>query len=151
MTKKPRKSQLWEFDPSLFQTGPRAPLIERYLLAPARSLAGRTLYALAFAYPVLLVSLGVIFGGLVFWASLGVSFLVVWIVLKKTGYARNFANWDIGYMKFLGLFASFGITLAFVYSLAYTPIKLMTIPIMMGILVVVLVVGVWIKSKRFTF
>ncbi len=141
--KKPRETRLWQFDPAVFRPGRKAGHFERHLLAPARSVAKHTLYVLAFAYPILLVTLGLLFGGLVFWSSLAGSMLVVWIVLKKTGYARNFEDWDIGYRKFLGLTIAFGMTVLFVYSLGYTPLKIMTIPIMGGALALVLILAVW--------
>src|SRR5256885_3697770 len=59
LTKKQRKTRLWQFDPSVFQPGPKARFLERYIIGRARSLGKYTLYALAFAYPVTLVSLGI--------------------------------------------------------------------------------------------
>lgn len=148
LAKKRRETRLWQFDPSVFQPGPRAGFIERNILDRARSLAKYTLLAVAFAYPIILVSLGVVFGGLVFWSSLAGSMGLIWIVLKKSGYARNFESWDIGYRKFLGLIGAFGVMLAFVYSVGYTPLRLLTIPIMGGVLLLVFVLGVWKISNR---
>jgi len=73
LTKKQRKTRLWQFDPSVFQPGPKAGFLEHHILRRARALGKYTLYSLAFAYPVALVSLGIIFGGLVFWASFGIN------------------------------------------------------------------------------
>jgi len=55
------------------------------------------------AYPVILVTLGVMYGGLVFWAGLAGSTGLIGLVLKQAGYAGNFAGSDIGWKKFLGL------------------------------------------------
>jgi len=148
LTKKSRKTRLWQFDPSVFQPGPKAGFLERYIISNSRSLAKHTLYALAFAYQIVLVSLGVMFGGLVFWPSFAASMGLIWLVIKKTGYSHNFAGWDIGYKKFAGLGMAFGLYLGFVYGLAYTPLRLMTIPLMGGILVLALVIGVWKISNR---
>jgi hypothetical protein len=71
----------------------------------------------------------------------------MWMVLKKTGYARNFEGWDVGYKKILGLFCGFGMMLALVYGLAYSPLRLMSLPVMGGLLVLALIIGVLLKSK----
>ena len=144
--KKNRETHLWEFDRSLFEPGPKAGFLERYVFGRVRSLVKHAFYLLAFAYPILLVTLGIVFGGLVFWASLAGSTGIIYLVIKRAGYSANFESWDVGYKKFLGLIAAFGIYLAFVYGLIY--IKLWTIPIFGGILVIALVLGVWITSKR---
>ena len=70
LTKKQRKTRLWQFDPSVFQPGPKAGFLEHHILRRVKALGKYTLYCLAFAYPVALVSLGIIFGGLVFWSAL---------------------------------------------------------------------------------
>jgi hypothetical protein len=144
--KKPREIRLWQFDPSVFQPGPKAGFVERYLLQRARSLAKYTFYTLAFAYPILLVTLGIVFGGLVFWPSLAGSMMIIWLVIKKAGYSENFASWDIGYKKFVGLIGAFGMFAAFVYGLRY--IGLMTVPVFGGILVIALILGIWTISKQ---
>jgi hypothetical protein len=140
MTKKRRETRIWQFDPSAFRPLPKAGFFERRIRSPARSLAKHALYGLAFAYPILLVSLGIFFGGLAFWTGLAGSMLLLWIILRKTGYARNFESWDISYKHFLGLIGGFGIALALFYGLIYTPIRLMTIPLVGGILLLALVV-----------
>lgn len=144
--KKTRETHLWLFDPSVFQPGPKAGVLERYVFGRARSLTKHTLYALAFAYPILLVTLGMAFGGLVFWTSLAGSMGIIYFVIKKAGYAGNFESWDVGYRKFLGLIAAFGIFAALVYGLEY--IKLWTVPIFVGVLVVALILGVRIIPNR---
>ncbi len=113
------KTHLWKFNPSVFEPLPRAGFLRRRLQDPLRGLGKNLLYLLAFSYPVVVVSLGIIFGGLVFWTALAGSFGLMWLILKKTGYARNFANWDMGYKRFAGLLGAFGIVLAFFYFLIY--------------------------------
>ncbi|SRR6266705_2050138 len=164
LTKKYRETRLWQFEPSAFQRGPQAGFLERHVLGRARSLGKYTLYALAFAYPVLLVILGVVFGGLVFWTSFAGSAGLIWLIIKKAGYSQNFAAWDIGYKKFLGLIGGFGGALVFVSAIIYiktwpglvtggmvygiTFLKACTVPIIAGMLAVALIVGVWKTSAR---
>jgi len=146
LTKKQRKTRLWQVDPSVFQPGPKAGLFERYVLSRGRSLARYTVYTLAFAYPLMLVGLGLLFGGLVFWTSLAGSMLLIGLVIWKSGYAGNFASWDISYKKFLGLLGGLGIGLGFFFGLAY--IKTWTVLIFGVVLALALVVGVWRTSKE---
>jgi hypothetical protein len=65
--KKPREAHLWQLDPSVFEPLRKAGLLERYVISRAKSFGKHTLYVLAFAYPLLLVTAGVMFGGIVFW------------------------------------------------------------------------------------
>lgn len=146
MTDKQRKSRIWQFDPSVFQPGPKAGFLEHYILRRVRALGKYTLYSLAFAYPVALVSLGIIFGGLVFWSTFAGSVGVMWLVIKKAGYARNFADWGVGNRRFLGLFGAFGIVLAFFYGLIQ--MREWFLPIFGGVLVIALIVGMSRFSEK---
>ena len=82
----------------------------------------------------------------VFWTSLVASMGIIGLVITKTGYSGNFAGWDISYKKFLGLILGFGMVSSLFYELLY--LKLWTVPIMAGILVIALVLGVWKTSDR---
>jgi hypothetical protein len=144
--KKPRESHLWQVDPSVFEPLRKAGLFERHVLSRAKSFGKHALYTLAFIYPIVLVTLGVMFGGLVFWACFAGSFGLIWLVISRTGYSGNFANWNMGYKTFVGLFAAFGIYAAMVYGLIF--IKLWIVPIFAAILVIALMVGVWKSSNR---
>jgi hypothetical protein len=144
--KKPLEAHLWQFDPTLFEPLPKAGLLQRHVLGRATSLGKHSLYSLAFAYPLVLVIMGVMFGGIVFWTSLAGSTIIIYLVIKRTGYAGNFESWDVGYKKFLGLTAAFGIYVAFVYGIEY--IKLWTIPIFGVVLLISLIVGIKIMSNR---
>jgi len=146
LTKKRRKTSLWQFDPSVFQPGPKARFLERHIIGRARSLEKYTLYALAFAYPVTLVSLGIIFGGLVFWSAFASSVGLMWLIIRKAGYARNFANWGVSNTRFLGLFGAFGIVLGFFYGLIQ--LRDWFFPIFGGVLVIALVLGVRRFSEK---
>ena len=146
MTKKQRKTRLWQFDPSVFQPGPKAGFLEHQILRRARALGKYTLYSLAFAYPVALVSLGIIFGGLVFWGTFAGSVGLMWLIIKKAGYARNFAGWGVGNRRFLGLFGAFGFVLAFFYGLIQ--LRAWILPIFGGALVIALIVGMTRFSEK---
>lgn len=142
--KKPRETRLWQVDPSVFEPLRKAGFFERHIVVNVRSLGKHALYTLAFAYPLVLVITGVMFGGLVFWASFAGSMGLFWLVLKRAGYAGNFASWDIGYKKFVGLVAAFFIYAAVVYGLII--IKLWVVPVFAAALVTTLVLSV-VKSS----
>ncbi len=145
-TKKDGRAHLWSFDPSVFQPLPKASFLKRHLLGRLRSLGKYTLYSLAFSYPVVLVSLGIIFGGLVFWTALVGSIAFMWLLIKKAGYANNFSDWGVGNKRFLGLFGAAGLVIAFFYGLTHT--RELFLPIFGGLLVITLVVGVRQFSKQ---
>jgi hypothetical protein len=146
LTKKSRKTRLWYIDDSLFESGPRAGFLERNIIVRMRSLAKFALFALAFAYPTILVTLGLVYGGLVFWTSLAGSMIILWLVLKKTGYARNFEGWDWGYRKFIGLFGAFGIMLGLIVGLV--TFGLAVIGFLAAGLGTIFVLGMWRASRR---
>ena len=138
--KKPSETRLWEVDPSVFEPLRKAGFFEQHIHGRARSLGKHTLYLLAFAYPLTLVIGGVAFGGLFFWPALAASMGLIWLVIKRAGYSGNFASWDIGYRKFVGLIGAFGIALGVVYGLIY--IGIVTVVIFGGVLLLVLILGI---------
>jgi hypothetical protein len=146
LTKKSRGTRLWEFDPSVFQPGPRAGFVERHIIGHARSLGKYTLYLLAFSYPGLLVILGVMFGGLIFWTSFACSIVLIWLVIRGTGYSRNFQSWDSSYKRVVGVIGGFCVALGLFYGLEYTPVKGLTVPIFGGIMAIILIIG----TRRFS-
>ena len=146
MTDKDRETHLWQFDPSVFQPSRKAGFLERHLLGKGRALVRNMLYMAAFAYPIILVTLGVAFGGIVFWTSFAGSGILIFLIIKKAGYSANFAGWNIGYTKILGLVGAFVIYLGLVYGLIY--IHLWTIPIMAAILAAVFLAWVWRAGRH---
>jgi hypothetical protein len=52
----------------------------------------------------------------------------------------------VGWRKFVGLFAAFGIWVAFIYG--FTTIGISTIPILAGVLIIFLVFGIWKGRNR---
>ncbi len=141
--KKSKDVRPFEFNPSIFQPGPKAGFLEQHIVSRARSLGKYTLYALTFVYPIILVSLGVEYGGLVFWGSLTGSMVIVGLMIKKAGYAANFADWGIGYKKFLALPSAFAILLSVYYGLVYSPLGGSTFLVLGGILAVIFTIGIW--------
>jgi hypothetical protein len=105
-TKKKRK-KLWEVDPTIFQPGKPVGYFER-AVSLLRSLGKYVSFALLLFYGPILVILGVVYGGLVFWGALAGSMALIGLVLTKLGYAKNFAAWNprIG-RQLLSLFLGF--------------------------------------------
>ena len=107
-----KKHHFWELDPTTFQPLRKAGFLESHL-KPFSKFAGKyLLYSLTFLYPFLLVSVGVVFGGIVFWITFAGSFAVIGLLITRLGYAKNFANWDLSLRKFgslvLAFLAAFG-------------------------------------------
>ncbi len=144
----PEKPQLWKFDESLFQPLRLAGTVERRVIQPGRALVKYALYSLPFAYPVVLVSIGVVYGGLAFWASFAGSVGLIWVVLKKSGRARTFANADVGKQKFIGLLGGCALVLAMFYGLLYSPLKIFTIPLMGLVLTLIFLLALKKGFKR---
>jgi len=70
----------------------------------------------------------------------------MWLIIKKAGYARNFADWGVGNRRFLGLFGAFGVVLGFFYGLIQ--MREWFLPIFGGVLVIALMVGVRRFSEK---
>jgi len=126
-----KKHRSWEFDPTTFQPGRKASFLER-TLRPFRSVGKHVLYALALSYPIYLVIIGVVFGGLVFWAAFGGSIALMGVIITKAGYARNFQNWDIGFRKMAALVLAFVATLGFYFGLFF--FRIWFVPVFAAIL-----------------
>jgi len=137
-SKRARRVRLWSFDPTAFQPGQLAGLAGR-LRARLRSLAKLGLYTLLFAYPILLVSLGLLYGGLVFWGTLLGSVAVMWLVIRASGYARNFGGPGPGNRRFLAAIAALGLVLVFFYS--FINLRLFFLPVFLGALIVAFLAG----------
>jgi len=70
----------------------------------------------------------------------------MWLIIRKAGYARNFANWGVGNRRFLGLFGAFGIVLGFFYGLI--SVREWVFPIFGGVLIIALILGVRLSSEK---
>ena len=86
------------------------------------------------AYPLGLVTVGLVYGGAVFWVTFFGSIAAIGIIITKAGYARNFQHWDISFRKMGGMVVAFFMALGFYLGLIY--LKIWLIP------VVVLFVGI---------
>jgi hypothetical protein len=145
LTKKSRKSRLWQFDPSVFQPAPKAGFLQRYIVSPVRSLGGLSIIAFAFAYPLILVGIALVFGAIIFWASLAGSLGLIWVIIKIAGYEDNYAGWDVPLRRFLGLVGGFGIVAGLYEGFIY--INRWIVPIFAAILVLALIIGLRRKSN----
>lgn len=67
-----------------------------------------------------------------FWSLLAGSFAIIGLVITKTGYAKNFAHWDISLRKFGGLFLSF--LAAFVFYEGLIHFNFWVIPMFVAVL-----------------
>src|SRR5207302_6834239 len=85
-----REERFWKVDKSIFHPKVRTSL--RRLAAMARSIGKIVLFLLLFSYPILLVYMGIQYGGIVFWSTLGGSFIMIGLILSKAGYAGNFQS-----------------------------------------------------------
>ncbi len=135
-----KKRKLWDIDPTIFEPGPKPSLLERRIIEPLKLLGKYFLFALAFSYPSIIVLVGVVYGGLVFWASLGGSAALIILLISKLGFARNFATSTGNFKKrFLGLLLAFPVVLGFYLGLIY--LKIWFIPAAITVLVIVSVLG----------
>jgi hypothetical protein len=64
-----KKKRLWDADPSMYEKHQNLGFLRRRILS-LRQLGKWILIALAFAYPIYLVYIGLEFGEVVFWAFL---------------------------------------------------------------------------------
>ncbi len=105
---------MWRVDAEVFQPFSEVRLVDR-VTGRLRSFGRLFLIAGFLSYPLLLIILGVVYGGLAFWGLFGVSMCVIWLVLTRTGYARNFEEWDsslssklaaitVGFLGVMGFF-----------------------------------------------
>jgi hypothetical protein len=112
-----RRKKLWEVDPSVYILGPK-PGFRAHIVGWFRAIGKVALYAMFFAYPLVLPIIGVAFGGLAFWTTLGGSVVVISVILERFGFARTFAERDFPFFKStLALFGGFLCALGFYLGL----------------------------------
>jgi hypothetical protein len=109
---------LWEVDPKIFEAR-KAGFFERYVIGRIRAIGGYSLLGAAFAYPIVLVYLGVAYGGLVFWGSFAGSFVLIMALIRGLGFDKNFANKDISWTRSAAIPISFVMAVAFIFGLIY--------------------------------
>ena len=84
-----------------FRPLPKASLWQRTIVDRVKSLSVALFAGALFAYPVTLVLVGVIFGGLIFWSTFVGSFIVIGLIIHGLGFSHNFRNWDISMKRML--------------------------------------------------
>lgn len=97
-----------------------------------RPLGSLILFALAAFYPLILVYLGLAYGGLVFWGALAGSLAIIYIVISRLGYARNFEGRGQPVLKSLTILA-LGFGLAVGLYLSIFNLRGLTFPVAIGL------------------
>jgi hypothetical protein len=111
---------------------------------PLRSLVKSVLISLFFAYPLIVVFIGVVYGGIFYWGSLAGSFVLLGLFLWKTGYAKNFEAWNPRLGKQLvALVGGFALVMGFYLSLFNA--RLWLVPISLGLGIGALII-IWRRS-----
>jgi hypothetical protein len=127
-----KKRRFWEVDPNTFVSSSKLGVRGR-ALELARASGKYVLWGLALTYPLTLPLIGILFGGIAFWAAFGVSFAGIAVLLSKFGLSRNFDGWDIHVIRSLvGLVGGFLCALGFIFGLFF--FKGWLFPIALGIL-----------------
>jgi hypothetical protein len=107
------EKKLWKVDAAIYRKGKETSFPAR--LVESLKTAGRSaLFAVLLVYPLMLVILGIVFGGLIFWATLGGSIALIWLILTKAGYAKNFEQSNPRLLRQLT-----ALTIAFVILVGY--------------------------------
>ncbi len=127
-----KKRRLWEVDPTIFQKDRRRGPFDR--LVNFAGWTGRMVsLGLLLTYPLWLVLLGVVYGGIVFWGSFLGSILLIGVLIWKLGYAGNFDAWNPSlFRQVLGLFLGFLIAAGFYVGLSR--LNIWMLPVLFGIL-----------------
>jgi len=127
-----KEKNFWKVDERIFRPARIQTNVQRFVDA-LKTLSKGGLLILLFAYPILLVYVGVAYGGIVFWSSFAGSFVIVGIILSRTGYSRNFVTVEGGMARRL-----IGLAIAFVsivgFYLGLFQFKLLMVPILLGVL-----------------
>ena len=126
------KHRFWKVDPAVFQPLKKAGLFERYVRERLKQAGKLAMFTIAFLWPVLVIAVGLMFGGLAFWATFVGSFALIGLLLKKFGYAPVFANWNVSNTKFAGVLVAFLIAMGSYLGLIY--LKIWFVPIAVAVL-----------------
>jgi len=126
-----KSEKLWEVNPTIFQPGKPAGYLEK-AVSLLRTLGKFVSFGLLLVYGPILVILGIVYGGLVFWGALAGSMALIGLTLKKLGYANNFAAWNPRIGRQL-LSLSLGFLLAVGLYLGLFTFRIWLIPIAFGL------------------
>lgn len=127
-----KKKRLWEVDPYMFDKRPRAGFLERRVLPALRTVGRFVLIGLALTYPIYLVYVGLVYGGLAFWSFLGGSLVAIGLILWKLGFASHYSTWGAGFTGLWGVVGGGVIAIGFYLGLIY--LKTLLLPIAFGVL-----------------
>lgn len=124
--------RFWKVDPSIFETRKARNRFER-LLEVFGTVSRFISVPLLLGYPLVLVIVGLVYGGLAFWGFFSGSIAVMGLLIWRSGYARNFAAWNpsLG-RQLLGL--SLGFLIAAGLYLGLVELQLPMLAIMFGLL-----------------
>jgi len=135
-----RKHGFWKVDPAMYNRGPARSKVSS-VKDPLQSLAKLGLISLFFSYPLVVVFIGILYGGILYWASLTGSFALLGLFLWKTGYAKNFEAWNPKLGKqLLALLVAFAIVVGFYLGLFNA--RLWLVPITLGLGISALIIFV---------
>jgi hypothetical protein len=141
-----KKGRMWRVDSSIFLNARKRNTRERFS-SPVRSTAKVLAFSLFMGYPLLLVVLGLLFGWVTFWASLGGSFVVLGVAISRLGYSRNFDAWNPSLLRKMG-----ALTIAFIavagFYFGLFAIKALMIPIVIMIVLSLFVVGLIYQNRK---
>lgn len=114
-----KKKRLWEVDPYMFEKGPKPGFVERRILPTLKNLGKYGLIGLALTYPLYLVYIGLVYGGLAFWSFLFGSSAVIGVILWKLGFAAHYASWGTSYKSMIGVIGAGFVAIGFYIGLFY--------------------------------
>jgi len=125
--------RFWQVDLGVFHRTGKPRRVSR-VLDRLRQLGSFLLVALALSYPLTLVYLGIAYGGFVFWGSFSGSLVIIYVIISRLGFARNFEGWGSGFLKRLVvLVIAFGAAAGFYLSLF--SLRILTIPLIICLLI----------------
>ena len=102
-----KKKRLWEVDSTLYQKGRGAGFLERRIIPALRQVGKFSLISLALVYPLVLVVVGIVYGGLAFWSFFSISVAIIYLVIAKLGFAPRFRGRGQGVNASLGTLGGF--------------------------------------------
>ena len=126
--------RLWRIDPAAFTPLPKNGQIKHRLTGPLKTIGKVSLYTLLMAYPITLILIGLLYGGVAFWGSFAASAVLIYFGLSRFGYARNFQSWGVSWKRFAGGLVGFPLAAGFYLGLIY--LKLLALPIIVAVIAV---------------
>jgi hypothetical protein len=127
-----KEKNFWKVDETIFRPAGIQTVVQR-LAGLLKSLTKRSLLLLLFAYPLLLVIIGIAYGAIAFWGSLAGSTVIVGIILSRTGYSRNFERVEGSTIKgLIAITIAFALMVGFYFGLV--EFRLLMIPVFLGVL-----------------